>query len=362
MVNQIASPLLYGYFAGSKNAGVSDFVLSSTSWFAWGFMVNEAKTLKNCIVNSTATNAPGVICELRTDDAYLQKPSASVLATATASSSNTTPPWNTFLGFNYVLTPGIQYWITFRNSGMSCKCWTVMLSVYGDISVQGSGCGEGWFRATTSTSGSSWTTYGSQTGLLLQFSDDTYTGFPIEYCYLDLLKVYGAIEKGVKFKTPQNAALIVRGISLPCYKYGSPPNLPVYKLYQNDVLLGTTGNPIGNYGTSATAIYWIEGYFATPITLAADTWTKITMATSNGDASNYYCMQYLVLQDTAASIALKPNRGTLVRTTFDSVWTDGPSCEFSPYCLLLQIEDIYSGGGIVIPQLYYHYQQKRRKR
>jgi hypothetical protein len=231
--------------------------------------------------------------------------------------------WLELTGFTTSVTGGVQYGFVIRNTHATpaANNFSVRHVANLDPSLQGTTIG--WFRRTSTDSGS---TYGSQAnqlaGFRIEFSDGTFLGVPISNAAATAVGdgVYSARESGVLFTTPANTKLVVKGIGCRISITGTPTGNPRFILYRGTTLVDTTLSVPQWQSTTA-----INGYFASPITLDTSTQYRMVLGeTTQSDASGNrfgVSVEYTVEND-ANSKAMLPFGG-MTKTYWDgSTWTD----------------------------------------
>ena len=328
MGTQILAPIVIGWMPLTPGSNVSTLALSGSdgnTWVALSFVAVEALTLTevSAIVSALAGTGVTVTADLYSDGAA-GLPNASIDGPRSLSVSATGR--NTWTGFTTTLTAGVRYWIVFKNATATPQTNYPTFAWYiGALGLYEGSPIWGWSKCHT-TNGSTWATPGTGVGGLgLKFTDaavDRYAGFPIvDYNLTSGYKVYSAREFGVKFTTPANATLSLRGLSFYCSYSGAAESLGNlrFRLYAGDTWVADAmAIPVGNMSTSAR---YLAAYFSSSHTLQPNTTYRVTYgAASGGDASNYYRSNYFTILNDANARAMLPfsMAGCYLNTT----WTE----------------------------------------
>jgi hypothetical protein len=365
----MTTPYRYGQSLGLLTPGSvsigSTALNAAATWFALSFVPDSARTLsafRAYVASVTGTLGPNdVTASLYDSSGSSGAPGAAIETGKVPTATITAAGWYDFTGFTTVLTAGLQYWIVFKNGNAAPASNLPIMRFVNTPLIQpviGNGNGRGqWGRATTTNSGTTWSqTLGSFVGRIA-YADGTFDGQPAQNAVASDL-VYGSREAGVKFTTPANAALRVRGLAMQEFsKTGTPTGAPRLGLW--------TGSTPSNQGYTVDLpttliggqLQWLVGYFASPVTVQPGTICRATFGedTNADSSSNAYAVAQLSLDSDSNSLALLPFEGTLQYTLFDgtSTWTDTAAAAV-PFALLLDSAGefgVLAGSGGRRPKL-----------
>lgn len=347
------------------------------TWLAVAFVATESKTLNDVWAYCGATSGSPIgndaTCELYSDtsagipNASIDGPHASDLG-----GSGLTVSWLHFPSFTTALTAGTRYWLVFKNANATpaTNYWylSVTSSSYNmSQSLQTSTQGWGWTFASTTNSGSTWAgTAGQNTsGTLLGFSDSTYDGLAHQTSATvgSTNSIYSAREGGVKFTTPSNARLNIRGVAFSMGKSGTPTGNLQYRLYTGasptGVAVATTGSlGAARLSTSGNFTGFYVLYFSSTVTVEPGTELRVVASetTQSDTSTNRYDWIEVTVKDDANARSALPFGGTLQKTyTTDAsgssvTWTDTNTL-ILPFAILLDSVTPFAAqatGGLLI--------------
>lgn len=319
----------------SGGNGTNNLQLSAAAtWWAVSFVPDASRTLSavRAYVSAVAGTLAGsdVTCDLYDSAGTSGAPGAAIESGKLPSATITAAGWYDFTGFTTVLAANQEYWAVFKNvNGVPAtnrptfQALSLMRSSY----LYGANTNRlAWAMATSSNSGSTWSRSADASATRVSYADGTYDGIPLRDAITSVIGdgVYATRESGMKFTSPSNATLNVRGLAMMIGgKTGSPTGSPRLGLW--------TGSSPANQAyatfltTTVSGAQWLYGYFASNIVIQPGTICRITLGeTTQSDASSARFSNYEMLGDTDSnSTPLLPWNGTATKTYFDgSSWTD----------------------------------------
>jgi len=332
------------------------------TWLALGFTPEAGKTVSKIKANTSAVSGTlgntDITCDIYSDSNGAPGSSLQSSSTVTGPPINGSAWWE-WTGFTQALTAHTQYWAVFKNvNGTPASNFPTFR--YGGAQTgplptdfaASSTATWGSTKKHSTDSGSTWagTNIAGVFGLRIEYSDGSFQGWPASALAQNAIGVgiYSTREWGVKFTAPANAKLSVRGAQFALAKTASPTGDIVMKLYDGTTPLGTSlAIPKANLSTSLS---FYHALFSAPITVAAGTVLRLTLAESTqSDANtNRYNGYTYTIENDANSKALMPMGGTWQQTYYDgSSWAETDTA--IPICaLLLDTDaDFVSQGGFV---------------
>jgi hypothetical protein len=322
---------------------------AAATWLAYGFVPEAAKTLSAVRAYLSAVNGSpattDITCALYSDSSGA--PNASLESHSITSVPAAGGGWGDWAGFTTALTAGTQYWLVFANGNASPATNFPTYRWLNNVlpAIYGSGSKYGWFKQHSTNSGGAWgTTVAPAGGWRLAYADGTYDGSPFSTSGSSADQVYAARESGVKFTTPPNAVVNVRGLAFGlASNNGSPTGGVWFRLYNGTTLLATT-NTIASGNVNAQG--WYESCFSAAQVIQPGTVLRATFGDAGGgdSSSNYYRGTELTIDSDAHSLALMPFEGTAQKTYLNSTWTDTTTGIF-PFALLLDVTGEFGASG-----------------
>jgi hypothetical protein len=223
-----------GIIVGLLGDGYPSYTLQlidGATWMAYGFNFNAAanKTLnKVTSYVSAVTGSPTISCDLVGQTSSGLPDYSNILDSATTLTITSTgvKEWT---GFTYELTPGVQYYILFKNTHETPATNNITMRYpYSAVSksIFGDHVGYSISKNSTANSGTSWSTSAGVGCLRVEFSDGSVFGMPFHNVSGQFSpgQCYGAgqYQSGAKFRTPANATLRVAGVTMRIYRANSP--------------------------------------------------------------------------------------------------------------------------------------------
>lgn len=324
---------MLGYWPVSPFSGPTTLNLNAANtWGALSFVAPESLTLSTVRAQISAVAGSGtlsVTCALYSDvngvPGSLIAGPVSLNITVAAYPADSYQEWS---GFTTLLTAGARYWCVFKNTTATpgtnyptLKYWPGGGVAWG-VSTNSLW---GWGKVHT-VDGSTWNQAAASAvaGLRLTFSDSgvlRYLGTPIvSYSqWYGGSAAYAGRECGVKFTTPANLKLNLRGIAFPVGKTGTPPGNLCFRIY-----LGNSTTPLASTmscpSANVAAVQSHALYFASDVVLSPSTVYRITVAaTTGGDGSNTLQAYFMTCDNDANSRALYPMsmQGCYLNGTWD---------------------------------------------
>ncbi len=333
--NQNRAPTLrMGFPAIAFTSSAQSNLSAAATWLAFQFVPNQTKSLSSArlfLFGKTGTpTAAGCTCDLYSDNNGVPNASLESVAADSVPAAGNWMNW-TFAGTSSV-TAGTAYWLVFKNgtgtpaSNFPGYQWSgtanrPTLPVVSNSNFLTSTLAYGWNKATSTDTGSTWTSRQNAVGgPRIGYSDSTYEGFPAGACTTPgsgatADRAFGKSEVGVKFNVPAGVTYNILGVWFMVSKTSTPGALR-FRLYQGVTLLGTTnGIAAASVATSPGECY--TDYFSTPISVVSTNQPfRVVMgdATSGDTNTAGYNGQIFTFENDANSLALKPMNGTLSKT------------------------------------------------
>jgi hypothetical protein len=371
--NQHRAPIQLGFAPQSPNSGSAALSINgaqsgsySATWLAFGFRLDQAKTLSKIQVYCSSVNgtlgATDLVCDIYSNTSG--SPNASLATTNTVTATPTGAAWVEFTGFSLALSPATQYWIVLRNAN-SAPTTNYPNYQFGQQYTaptlpNGGNYKVGWSKQHSTTSGGTWgvSTNAAACGWRLQFSDGTYDGLPVQSLANGSDKAYGANEVGVRFTVPSGAKWNVRGAVFYVLATGTPTGNLYYRLYQNGAYVAST-NGILPADVIAAGGYYLPDYFASDITVNPGDVITVTIADGAADSSsnNYFSYYEYKFASDPNTQALMPFEGTLEKAITANGGSGSPTFTLTPtsiypFALLLDTAGEFgSAGGGYLPRL-----------
>lgn len=358
MTLQLMCPQLLGWMPRTPSNGTATFALDQADGgelHAYAFIapaslpLNKVRAYVSAIAGTKANIS--VTCKLTADvNGYPPTDGSSLDGPRTV--GNLAAGWWEWTDFTYTLTAGTRYWLVFKNTSAAPntdyptfrygvnETWAMpYLGTRGEWSLA---------RGASTTDGATW---GTNTigicGFRCELNDSgtpRYFGTPIQSLGLvaSSVGVYATREVGVKFTTPANCRVNVRGMCMFTTKVGTPDDLEL-RLYTGNTLTAEAAViPASKIGGSA----YYSAMFAAAVTLQPATAYRAVIGNSGagGDTSNYYRTVSYTIENDANSKALFPWGSR--RCYFDgSSWDDTVDTEIVPWGLILDSEGEFATAG-----------------
>lgn len=362
---------LLGWIPGLGGTG-SVSVNAAANWFGVSFVPDASRTLSTVRVYVTAlvgALASGDITASLYDSTGTSGVPGSLIASGLLPTATITGAgWYTFTGFTTALTAGQMYYSVFKNANAApttnyCTFQEITnANLGGSYLLETSAANRAaWESVSSANSGSTWSK-NSTAAFRVGYADGTFDGAPISNVGAAAigLRVFSTNECGLKFTSPANAILNVRGVAwLATSPTGSPTGNPRAGIW--------TGSTPVNQGYTAD---WPNGtvflagggvayaYFASPIAIAPNTIVRVTLGedtNSDTSAKGYNLMQWTWDPDSN-STPLLPWNGTAQITYFNgSTWSDSAlGTGLFGHALLLDTAGEFgsSGGGAVLSRAF----------
>lgn len=328
---------MWGWFySGSSTTSLQ--LLASTSWWAYAFVPDSARTINTlrAYVSAVAgTLASGDITASLYDSTGTNgAPGSSIETGKLPSATITAAGWYDFTGFSTALTAGQLYYIVLKTGNATpasnnCTFRTITFANANPPLTGSSLNRQGWGSAFSTDGGLSWNFRIGSIGHRIGYSDGSFDGIPVSATASAAVGdgVYSTRESGIKFTSPINANLKVYGIGMYLNsKTGAPTGNPRFGLWTGSTPsnLGYTANIPS---TANTTIQWLWSYFSSPKTIPANTEVRVTLAesTQSDASSDYYALREISGDTDSNSVLILPCDGTATKTYFDgSSWTDSP--------------------------------------
>lgn len=344
---------MFGYYPNAANAVHQALNLNAAAtWGAFSFFLKSGQTLTNLRLYFTVTgtvSAGEIQVDIYSDNAGAPNASLSNATNAGALSTG----WTDFT-FNQALTAHTQYWVVIRNLNATPASNYVTLRWVANggpcyFPANASGTNWMWGKKHSTDSGATWAGaahYHIVPSMRLDFSGSLYAGLPVESALTDTTNaVYSSREVGILFTTPQYMRMNVTGVTFGIVKAGSPTGNPRYRIYKGTTLVATTQEIPNASVTSLNGSH--AAYFTTPVTLEPNTQYRVVMgeSTQSDTSGNSWRLQFYTIDNTAASLALKPYGGTVQKTYYNgSSWAE-TATDFCPMALVLDQDSMYSPLG-----------------
>ncbi len=350
-----------GFLPTTPSNANTTAINAAANWLALSFVADSARTLATIrayLITVTGTlGASDITCDLYDSTGTGGAPGSSIETGKLPSTTITALGWYTFTGFSTVLVAGQQYWLVFKNvngTPASNFCTFNAVSATAPFVIGSSQARQGWGFATSTNSGSTWALTTGRMSFRIGYADGSFDGLPTSSTAASAVGngVYATRELGMKFTTPNNGVLNVRGIAMFLATItGTPTNGLRFGLW--------TGSTPTNQGytltipqTASVGNQWIVGYFDPSvnggiITLQPGTITRATLATSGSDASTKrYNLTEVIWDTDSNSVILLPFEGTCTKTYYNgSTWTDSAlGTSMFGFALLLDTAGEFGAG------------------
>lgn len=282
--------------------------------FSFVAQANTSLSAVRYFITGALTGTGGIVlCQLQSDSNGA--PSGTVLDTLTpdAISGNS---WHAATGGTFSLTRGTKYFVVFSDTDTSPTTNFFKLAY---INNAGANVAAGDDAEITTTSGVSWTQKNCGGGIRFDFADGTFLGSPISVAGTinnTATETYSSNEVGIKFTTPANGKMVVRGLAMYETKVGTPTGNIFFKLYDaSHTLLGSTFAVSNGDAITNTSQWYHRNFDPTTISGGADTITlspsttyTVTLAeTTQSDTSSNCFRVFAYTWDTdASSLAMLP--------------------------------------------------------
>lgn len=350
----------FGCSLNFSSSGSTTTLNSAGTWIACGFTVPEALTLNNarmCFGVKTGTIvAADVTASLysttATSGSTIFKPNALLDGPRNCDSAPTAVGFYSFSGFTYALSANTLYWIVIKNvhATPASNYPRVMYNTIKGHNYNYAAGNSTIYDQLTTDSGTTWTNSGRHQSLRVGFSNGDYYGCLFGSASFSTTAggygVYSTREEGMKFTTPANVALNVRGVGIAAGGFsGTPTGEPRIRLYTGSTptLIATANcfrKPSGQYYPQ---VEWFDDVY----TIDPETVVRITLGetTQSDTSSNYYRTNLIPLDTDSNSVGLLPY-GACATYYNGTSWSDSSS-NLIPAWLILddQGEFTASGGG-----------------
>ncbi len=362
------APYRSGQALGWTPAGatVSTFALSTAgnaAWFGLSFVPDSARTLSTvrAYISAVGGTLAGsdVTCDLYDSTGTSGGPGASIETGKTPTATPSAAGYYDWTGFTTVLTAAKQYWLVWKNAngtpGTNFPTFRYLSTFLTSMVAQtgSSVATENWGSATSTNSGSTWTRTSAATNLRVGYSDGSYDGILANNSASAGVSfgVYSTRECGVKFTSPANSVMNVRGVAFLINGVtGSPTGSPRIGLWTGGASPTNQGYALLQIANTISNS-WMYGYFASNVVIQPSTSVRVTLGESTqSDAStNRYNAMELAGDTDANSLILLPWNGTCTKTYFDgSSWSDAAlGTSLFGHALLLDTAGEFGGGAVV---------------
>jgi hypothetical protein len=365
--NQSVQGLWVGYNPHTSAPATTTTNCNGTSnWLALSFVSPESKTVSELSVYCVIKNANPVAADLTADvysDTAGSPASAGSLGSVACATTPASSTWLRFTGLSVAVTAQTLYWAVFKNPNGTTGNAAVNYPTYQYGSANsapaiwgGAGTGGyGWSRKTTTSGDGGWgSAIASICGLRVGFSDGSYLGLPISGFANtpSTSRAYGTRELGVKFVTPANATLNVRGAMLNLGYTGTPANLE-FRLYTGSSTTPTlvaTSNAVP-HASIPTSGQEITAAFPSTVQVPGGTTCRLTVhqVSGGGDASNLvYSPADMAWDADANSTALMPYSAQRTYTADGTTFSDSQDTAASsliPFALILDSTGPFTSAG-----------------
>lgn len=323
---------------------------------ALSYIAYEAKTVTslNCII-AAITGSPVIgdlVCDIYSDNAGLGP--NTLISSSSATTGSFTVGGTIAFTLSQALTAGTIYWFVLRNTNGTPATNNASIRMTNSFLLMshlqlGSSAALPFCKRGTTDSGSTWTA-SSVAGvgcMRWDFSDGSSDGFPVSSTGNpgSTNRAYAAGELGVRFRTPQNATVRVRGVVMPVSKAGAGPASGVcVKLYSGTTLLGTSYTVANALVSSSTTS--IPFLFADPVVLQPNTQHYLVFASPSADGTStnaWTTIEISYMDNSAATLSCFPLETVWAR--FDgSSWTVDDT-KFIPYLFSLDADQDFEAGS-----------------
>lgn len=312
-------------------------------------------------INSTAgtLGASDLECALYATASGI--PTGSAIETKTSTTSGASiVEWT---GFSSTLNARTLYWFTVRNTnGTPGTNTATVFRPNGPIGLGTAAGTPAWgdlFDATSTNSGSSWSTSNTIPALEIEFSGGHVEGLMIQSQNASGIQVYSGRESGIAWTVPPNGpAIRVIGITSSISMSGSPTSAVRYRLYAGPasapVLLGTTSTLTATQLPNNSTVFKTL-YFPSIITVQpGNVVTAVVSEDGSGSTSstNRFQMQLWTIAN-GANWGYSGNPTYRLSTDGGATFSTETTDRIAPIALVLDEQRPYAGpvsGGFAITQ------------